>query len=98
MKITEAENVSTRYKSMITLLELENESRNSQVTTMQKKIIHEAQEITRMQSVLREASKARTISKKALAQVNTKKDVLSQNWFFCSNEKNNSFLIQILKQ
>ena len=85
MKITEAENVSTRYKSMITLLELENESRNSQVTTMQKKIIHEAQEITRMQSVLREASKARTISKKALAQVNTKDEaVLPQNSFFCS--------------
>lgn len=69
MKITEADNIRSRYKNMITLLKEENVSLNMQVSENDKKLASDVAEIERIRQVLADSLKAKKVAKTRLTEV-----------------------------
>jgi len=69
MKITEADNIRSRYKQMVAILKSENFSLNTRVKEQERKIGTEKSEIEKTQSALQEAVKAKKQAKLRLAEV-----------------------------
>ncbi len=69
MKITEADNIRSRYKNMIVLLKSENYTLNKRVAEYDKKLESDKQEIDRIRQVLQDSLKAKKNAKSRLTEV-----------------------------